>query len=324
MSCHAHKTEALSPYTFERSESEPTNTYTTQQQFAQRLRGTLARINAKIREAVGERDLFSLQDEALADDVPDKVFEFPTDRRKIAGFLVWLREQLDENFLDVVGPDRNQFIRKAYAAGIRNAADQLSELDVAFLQEDTDTLVGRPIHRSSLQELYTRAYGQLVSVRDDIAQDVRDTLLSGFREGKGPREIARTLTDRVDSIGKHRSTMIARSEVINAHSEGTLTTVEEANRTSEREAAVTHGEWDAANDSRTCAFCRALDGTRLTVSEMRNNAVNITGNLPESFVGRTLTLKPPAHPNGRCNISISIGATIDRPLNERLPNGIQA
>jgi len=314
MSCHAHKTEALSPYTFERSESEPTNTYTAQQQFAQRLRGTLARINTKIREAVGERDLFNLQDEALADDVPDKVFEFPTDRRKIAGFLVWLREQLDENFLAVVGPDRNQFIRKAYAAGIRNAAGQLSELDIAFLQEDTDTLVGRPIHRSSLQELYTRAYGQLVSVRDDIAQDVRDTLLSGFREGKGPRDIARNISSKIDSIGKHRSTLIARSEVINAHTTSTLNTIDEVNRDADETVAAGHGVFDAAMDARTCPFCRRLNGTPLRTSEMRSGVVQFRGDI--------YRLGPPSHVQGRCNVRVMIGSSITEPLSERLPSGI--
>jgi len=99
MSCHPHNsTEALSPYTFNRG-GDNTGTYTTQSQFAQRLRGVLARINARIREAIDERDLFNLRGEALADDVPEDVFQFRTSRRKLRGFLQWLREQLDSNYL---------------------------------------------------------------------------------------------------------------------------------------------------------------------------------------------------------------------------------
>ena len=326
MSCHPHKHEALSPYTFERSERAPTNTFTTQKQFARRLRGVLSRINARIRDAIDERDLFGLRDnsEALVDDVPDDVFDFPTDQTKVRGFLQWLREQLDAEFLGLVGPDQNQFIRAAYLTGIRNAQDQLSELDVSFVREDTESIVSRPIHRASLQELFTRTYENLVSVRDDVAQAARDELVTGFREGKGPRDIARSLTDRVDSIGKHRATMIARSETINAHSEGTLTTAEQINRDADREVATSHGVWDAAMDDRMCALCGALNGTEFRIGEMQENSISVSGNLPESFIGRNFRLKPPAHPNCRCNVRLMVGGSIDTALNERLPEGIQA
>ena len=311
----SHTCEALSPYTRPRGEFGPTQTQEAQKQFAQRLRGVLARINARIREFVGEKDLFNLQTEALEVDDPEEVFDFPTSQAKITGFLQWLREQLDTEFLEVVGPDRNQFILKAYFAGLRNVHRQLGDLGVSFRRPDVDELVGAPIHRSALQELYTRTYENLVSVRDDVAQAVRDELVEGFRDGKGPREIARNLTDRVDSIGKHRSTMIARSEVMNAHSESTLNRVDELNKQADNEISVGHGEWDADMDSpRTCAFCRAINSTRLRVSEMRGTTVQ--------FRGDVYRLKPPAHPNGRCNIRIMVGGTIEEPLADRLPEEV--
>jgi len=313
MSCTHHKTEALSPYTFERG-GDDTGTYTHQSNFASRLRGVLGRINARIREAIDERDLFNLRDEALVDDVPDDVFDFPTSRRKLRGFLQWLREQLDSNFLSVVGPDRNQFIRAAYAQGIRTAQQNLGDLDVSFTRPDMDDLLGRPIHRTALQTLYTRTYEELESVRDDVAQAVRDELLDGFREGQNPRDIARSLTNRVDSIGKHRSTMIARSEVMNAHSESTLNRYEEVSNQSDVDVGVEHGEWSTAGDDRVCQFCQLLDGAAFTLREMREETFTVAG--------QTLRLKPPAHPNGRCVIKPTIGldqSELD-PLDERLPN----
>lgn len=317
--------EALSPYTFEKSPREPTNTFTTAQQFAQRLRGVLRRINARIREAIDDNDLFGLRSEALVDDVPDEVFDFPTDSSKIRGFLQWLREQLDSEFLEVVGPDRNQFIRAAYLTGLRNAHRQLDGLDVSFVT-DAESLLSRPIHRSALQELYTRTYENLVSVRDDMAQTVRDELLDGFRDGVGPREIARNITGRVDSIGKHRATMIARSETINAHSTSTLTRAQELNRDADSEITAGHGEWDAAMDSRTCDLCKALNGTAFRIDEMQNKSINVLEGaaLPQTFIGNAFRLKPPAHINGRCNIRLVVGSTIDNALNDRLPAGIQA
>jgi len=302
--------ESLSPYTRDGS-GGPTPTTTAQDTFAQRLRGVLSRINARIREYVGEKDLFGLSDESLAVEDPDELFDFPTAQRKVQGFIRWLRNQLDNEFLTIVGPDRNQFIRKAYAAGLRHVQSELTDADVSFDRPDMDDLLLRPLHRSELQTLYTRTYENLVSVRDDVAQDVRDELLEGFQQAENPRKIARRLTGRVDSIGKHRSTMIARSEVMNAYSEGTLNRIDETSEAADTDIGVAHGEWDAANDARVCPFCRAVNDTPLRTSEMRGTVVQ--------FRGQTYRLKPPAHPNGRCNIRVMIGANIEEPLDNRLP-----
>jgi SPP1 gp7 family putative phage head morphogenesis protein len=277
----------------------------------------LGRINARIREAVIEDDLFGLRDEALVDDVPEEMFDFPTTQRRVRGFLRWLRQQLDNEFLEVVGPDANQFIEAAYVAGIENVHRQLSDLDVAFERTDPDNLLPQAFHRSALQTLFTRTYENLVSVRDDVAQAVRDELVEGFAQGQNPTDIARNITNRVDSIGKHRATLIARSEVMNAHSEGTLSRVEELNQSVENEIRTGHGEWDTAEDARVCPFCRAVNGTEFRVSEMRGTTVLFARD------GQTYRLKPPAHPNGRCNIRVIVGGGIDRPLRDRLPASVQ-
>lgn len=315
---HAGSCEALGRYTRDEWAST-TPAVTHQRQFAQRLRGVLRRINAQIRAAVVERDLFNLQgneSEALVDEPPDRVFQYPKRRQKIAGFLAWLRSQLQQDYLTVVGPDRNQFLRAAYAQGLRNVHTQLSELDVGFERPDTDTLLSRPVHRSALQELYTRAYSDLQSVSEDVESEVRDTLVEGFQEGESPSTIARNLTDRVNSIGKHRSTLIARSETMNAHSQSSLNRIDELNESVENEIAAGHGEFDAAVGSpRTCAFCRRLSGTPLTTSEMASGVVQ--------FRGDVFRLGPPAHPHGRCRVGVSVGGgPIDTPLSERLPAGI--
>jgi hypothetical protein len=274
-----------------------------------------------MREAIIKRDLFNLREqngrEALVDDIPDEVFETESRRAAALGFLRWVRQQLDENFLTVVSEDTNQFIRKAYARGLENVADQLNDADLTLAPTDTDNLLGRPFHQQELQTLFTRTYENLVSVRDDVAQAVRDELVEGFTQGENPTKIARSLTDRVDSIGKHRATMIARSEVMNAYSQGTLSRMEEINsereRTDDGQLIAGHGTWDAAMaQPNTCPFCRAVNGTMLTADEMATTTVQ--------FRGDVYRLAPPAHPNGRCNIRVMVGPDrIDEPLDERLP-----
>jgi SPP1 gp7 family putative phage head morphogenesis protein len=227
--------------------------------------------------------------------------------------MAWLRDQLDSNYLTVVGPDRNQFIRAAYAQGIRTAHDGLSDLDVAFERPDMDSLLSRPIHRTALQTLYTRTYEELQSVAEDVATEVRDELVEGFREGQNPRDIARSLTDRVDSIGKHRSTLIARSEVMNAHSESTLNRYEEVSNQADVDIGVEHGEWADSDDARVCPVCELLDGSVFTLREMREETFSVAG--------QTYRLKPPAHVQGRCVILPTIGLDPGNlaPFQERTP-----
>lgn len=307
--------EALSPYTFNRG-GDDTGTYTHQSQFAARLRGVLSRINARIREAVAEEDLFGLRDEALADDVPEEVFRFETTQRKLAGFMAWLRDQLDSQYLEVVGPDRNQFIRAAYAQGIRTAQQNLGDLDVSFSRPDMDELLGRPVHRTALQTLYTRTYEELSEVSNDVAEAVRDELVTGLRDGQNPRKIARNLTSRVDSIGKHRSTLIARSEIMNAHSESSISRYEEVSQQSDTDIGLRHGEWQDSSDGRVCAFCRRLSGAQLTFNEMRNTTVRFRGDI--------YRLMPPSHIQGRCIVKPSIGIDPESlaPLSERVPGQV--
>lgn len=310
-----------------------TNTKTAQKTFAQRLRGVLGRIKAAIRRAVVDDDIFDIKGRAASEETADTLavddpdpFETDDSTKKVIGFVAWLREQLNNEYLEVVGRDKNQWVRKAYAEGIRNVHRQLSDLDVAFQRPDMDELLGRPLHTRALQELYTRTYENLQSVTDDVVDEVRDTLLEGFREGENPNKIAKKMNARIDSVGKWRSTMIARSEVLNAHSEGTLTRVDEVNEGREDSALVSHGVWMTAKDDRVCAFCQAIDGVAMTTDEMRDNQVSVTGALTDEagFVGGSFRLKPPAHPNGRCAIQVQIGTEdVDAELDDRLPDEIE-
>jgi hypothetical protein len=325
--------DTLSPYTRD-SPPGPTPTTTVQTRFAQRLRGVLRRINAAIRRGIIEDDIFNLQDDTdtLAVDDPGP---FETDNRaqKQTRFMMWLREQLNSEFLEVVGPDRNEFIEKAYFAGLRQANGQIRDLDISFVPERADSIVDRPIHQRALSELFTRVFENLESVANDVADAVRDELLEGFQEGEGPDRIASRLTDRVDSIGQNRATMIARSEVINAHTTSILNRVDEIQDTAPDDSVltVTHGRWDAARDGRVCKLCNALNRVRLRTSEMRGTVVTVTSPLPipasnpdaKPQIGQTFRLSPPAHPNCRCNTQIRVGSEIEDSLEERLPGQLQ-
>lgn len=311
---HAHNkpVDTLSPYTRDRSAFGPSNTKTVQVRFAQRLRGVLGRINAALKRGIIEDDIFNLQDntDTLAVDDPGP-FETDSNPQLIAQFVSWLREQLDTEFLTVVGPDRNEFLRKAYAEGVRHAERELSDLDVSFPRADVDDLLGSGAHLRALQTLYTRTYSNLQSVRNDVVDDVRETLTEGLSAGENPRKIAQRLSERVDSIGKARSTLIARTEIANAHTQAFTNRMETAQESADITINMRHVGRLTAKDPRVCPFCRRVEDSVFTIDEFNSATTN--------FRGTTYRVGIPAHPNCRCVPVAETGEQDLPPLEERVP-----
>jgi len=304
--------DVLASYTRDKSFG-PTRTTTAQKRFAQRLRGVLGRINAAIKRAIIDRDIFNLQEEQDTLSVDDPgTFQTLNNAATKAAFIQWLREQLDSEFLGVVGQTHNQYVRRAYSEGIRLATKQLRG-DVDLRTVDIEELVEQDRYDMGLRTLFTRTYENLQSVRDDVADAVREELLEGFEKGENPREIARRLADRIDSIGKYRATMIARSEVINAHTTGFLDRTEQVSEDLDIPAGVRHVGRVTALDEDVCTFCRKTNDSVFTIDEFRSATVE--------FRGTVYRLAPPSHPNGRCSVQVELGVDEDdlAPLGERVP-----
>jgi len=306
--------DTLASYT--RNESYgPTRTKTVTQRFEQNLRGVLRRINAAIKRAVIDEDIFGLAsdgtDTLAVDDPPPLRTE--SNARKTAQFVAWLREQLDTELLELVSRNENPYIRSAYAQGIRVATSQLQERGIDPATVDISEVVEQGNFNRGLQVLFTRTYDFLEDMADELVRDVRDELMEGFSRGENPRKIARSLTDRVDSIGKHRATLIARTEIINAHSTGYLDRVDDMSDDAGVDIAVGH-EWQTAEDDRVCPICKPLNGVNFTTDEMRESTFELGGS--------TWQLKPPAHPQCRCALVPNVGVSQAdlAPLTERLPD----
>ena len=255
---------------------DPTRTKTLRRRYAQRLRGGFADINTEIRDGVRERDIFGLENEALADPLDGRKFRFKTDDDKVEQFRSWLQRAQREEVLEIISRDNNEFIRSGYGRGIKHADARLREQGVEVPQEDLEAVFRKPVHRDKLQLLYTRNFQALEGITDAVDKEVSRVLTQGLAEGVNPREAARRITDRVDKIGKTRATTLARTEIINAHSEATLDRFE---RMDVDEVGV-KAEWQTAGDSRVCPICASLEGSTFTIDEARG--------------------KLPAHPRCRC------------------------
>lgn len=257
-----------------REREEPSLTKTLRKNYASKLRGRWAAIMAALREGIVENDAFGLQTEALVD-APQR-FAFETDADRVPAFDRWLQRQVDREILDEFGAD-NQFITRAYERGIEDANSQLRALGLSGEASAGATVLQLPVHEEQLRALYNRNFSALQGMTDATANDMRRVLSEGLAAGENPRTIARDLADRVDNVGKHRATMIGRTEVMHSHNR--------ARATEWQRAGVQQVDILLAADA--CPECQALAaGAPYPVDEA-------AGLLP-------------LHPNCRCALSIYI------------------
>jgi len=244
---------------------DPTRTKTLRRRYAQRLRGGFAAINTEVRRGVRERDIFgiNLDTDILADSPPS--FRFKTDDAKIEGFREWLDRQQRRDVLSIVDADENTFIRSAYGSGLRQADAKLRQARIDAPDTPVQTSFNLPPHKETLQRLYTRNFQALEGITDEVGRQVSRELADGFAQGENPRKIAERITDRIDTIGKTRATTMARTEVINAHSEATLNRFEETGV----EEITAKAEFTTAGDRRVCPQCASLEGQVFTTQEAR-------------------------------------------------------
>lgn len=284
---------------------DPTRSKTLRKRYGQRLRGRLIDLRAAINDAIGSRDVFNLGTQPTAlqprepRPLPDRTFDFATDDQKIERFMAWLRRQERRGILEVIQRDDNTFIRSAYAKGVRHADAALNAEGVQVPERDLAALFNQPVHRETLQTLFTRNFEELTGITDAMNQQISRELADGFSRGLGPNQMARNIADRVEKVGMHRATLLARTETIRAHSEATLNRFEEFGV---GEVTV-RAEWSTAGDSRVCPICVALEGRVFTVEEARTETFDFVAgeNEPSSLSG-TFPIQPPAHVQCRCSL----------------------
>lgn len=248
---------------------DPTRTKTIRKRYGQRLRGAYGRINAAIREAVIQRDIFNLRD----DDTPQLVgavnlpvtFGFGTDPEKVEQFEAWLREAEESEVLEVIDRGSNQYVRRAYERGVSSADSDALRVGVNVPETEVHTVVELPQHRRELELLYTRNFTELDGITRAVDQEVSRVLTEGLAAGENPTTMARDITGRIDAIGKTRATVLARTEVIRAHAAGTLTRYDQLGV----DGVTVRAEFQTAGDNRVCPRCLALEGRVYTIEEAR-------------------------------------------------------
>jgi SPP1 gp7 family putative phage head morphogenesis protein len=280
---------------------DPTGTLTLRNQFAREMTKRFAELRGVIREAIIQDDVFGLQEGARQINSlrrsnrmfsPGRnAFAHTSGADKIISFIQWLEDQEKRGILEVTqgqllrgleGNWTDQYIFEGYKQGVIRARRELKKAGYRVPSlADTGGIgvaMQQPFHAERVSLLYNRTFTDLKSVTDTMSGQISRVLSQGMAEGKGPREIAKLLTRTVtgpsadlaltDTLGRfipaqRRAVMIARTEIIRAHTDATL----EEYKSWRVEGVTVKAEFTTAGDDRVCPECEALEGNVYTIEE---------------------------------------------------------
>ena len=198
-------------------------------------------------------------------------FEFTSNPNAVVEFLLWLQIQIDQtifgNRRGASDAWQNQYIDQAYLRGIRASKAELRKLGFTAEQLAAATpaqLAGtlslglatgvglrlidlNTIHLDAVRLLHTRDFAALKGITDEMSKQIARVLVEAIEQGLGTAAIAKLINDRVDKIGKTRSKLLARTEVIRAYN---VSTINEFKILAQQLGIEPQYQWITAGDSR--------------------------------------------------------------------------
>ena len=178
---------------------------------------------------------------------------------------------------------------------LRNIVDQV--ITRAVESAEIDLNVNIPDFNPSFKEMTARAnFDKIKGMTDNIAEELTETMLEGWRQGEGVAELKKRVKDVYSNgnITSARAEAIARTETNRMFNNGRL------------QAAKDSGlkllkVWDAHIDSRTGSDSKALE------KEYLHNGILLDDRFYDS-VNNQFIDGPPNRPNCRCRLDfVSVG-----------------
>lgn len=260
------------------AQRDPTRTATLRGQYAAAARGRFVKVKKLVRESVVDNDALALDPGRRLSILARAAhrYDFPSDPAgKAQAFMDWLMQAADDEILEVTQRDgrrisahsawQNVYVRAAYSKAIDGADKELFRAGVKVPEGEIWAMFRQPMHANTLALLFTRNFDELRGITEAMGQAIARELAMGLAKGLGAAQIARLLNARVDKIGIHRATLLARTEIIRAYAEASL------NRYEEMGIGEVIGEVElaTAGDQRVCPICKSLRGRTYTIAEAR-------------------------------------------------------
>lgn len=203
---------------------------------------------------------------------------FRSSPEKIKEFLKWLEGNLQPILTDEATTDDdwwNKYVQAGFKKGAARSYDDMKKAG-AIPQSNLPFYLGQkdeflrsafrqPESVEKVKMLAGRVYTELKGVTEAMSQNLTRTLTDGLTQGMNPRQIATNIVKVVEGIGIRRARAIAQTEIIRAHAEGQLDSME---RLGVKELRVMV-EWGTAEDDRVCPLCQPLHGIVITMSEAK-------------------------------------------------------
>lgn len=276
---------------------DPTGTGNIRTRFEREMKRRFNTLRMLIRKALIELDVLGLgkgatieqrlaaamfgsrasQPGLVGDAAPSQgAFAFARRSDKVAAFMEWLREEQARGILGIVPGQAirqsadsswmNVYIETAYQKGIRDAGKKMRGAGANVKESWINGAFNRPIHADRVGLIFTRAFQDLEGINAAMAQKISRALALGVAEGRNPIQIAKAISEEIESITNARAIVLARTEVISAHAEATLNAYQEAGI----EGVEVEAEISTAGDDRVCPECEDLEGDVMTLEEARN------------------------------------------------------
>lgn len=266
---------------------DPTRTGPILRRFFREIRIRFENFEDAIIELVLKEDAFGLAPKNLSGfEIRNTRYAFLTDSGKLQSFRDWMQEQFDSKLLssdDNGEPWTSKYVKSSYKQGavrsfIDTRKEALSEESPFFKgtkAEFLSSFFNGQTATSKIELVSTRAFEGMKGITGPTAAAMNRVLADGIAHGRGARAVARDLVNEAE-LGRKRAMVVARTELIHAHAEGQLDSLEALGV----EEVGIMVEWSTAGDGKVCQRCRGMAGTIRTIAQARGLI--------------------PLHPNCRC------------------------
>ena len=260
---------------------DPTHTITLRAQFIADINRRYRNLMNAIRISIVDNNALGL-DGTLAqlEATPARPgqFAFLRNPQKVTAFNVWLNKQERQSVLEIIPgpagvpePYSNQYIRSSYQKGLDKNLRELRKKGInvpATIIPGAASGVGGafflPIHQETVELIYTRMFSELEGITAAMDAQISEVLASGLIEGIGPEEMARRINNRVEKVGRTRSRMIARTEVVETFNQAFVIETKRIGAAIGEEIFI---QWQTAEDERVRSSHRVRNGKIFTQEE---------------------------------------------------------
>ena len=268
----SHTENAVRPKNVNPLKIDPSRTGMLRRRFEASVTRRFKQIKRAVRKLIVDEDVFGLKRQNHSVDnssqnvaTQNTRWQFQSSPEKAKSFQAWLETQVELTGVASEAEDAyyKAYIDQGYKKGIERAFDDnrkvalqsgVSDFYEGTKQEFLSSAFNNPQSLEKVKLLASRTLTDLKNVTTAMSTQMSRTLLDGFTRGDGPLAIAGRMAKDIDGIGIVRARTIARTEIIRAHAEGQLDSLE-------RQGAEKVGvmvEWSATGGYRMCERCGAL------------------------------------------------------------------